>query len=62
MSGGPLLVTQLYFPDDTQAYGRDFAALNAADRLRNRACTIALTGPEGGRYTGTFDFVLTTKV
>lgn len=62
VSGGPLLVTQLYFPDDTQAYGRDFAALNAADRLRNPACTIALTGPEDGRYTGAFDFVLTTKV
>lgn len=62
VSGGPVLVTQLYFPDDTQAYGRDFAALNAADRLLNRACTLALTGPEDGRYTGTFDFVITTTV
>ncbi|AOP47854.1 dioxygenase [Streptomyces lydicus] len=64
VSGGPLLVTQLYFPDDTRAYGRDFAALNAADRLLNRACTLALTGPEGadGHYTGTFDFVLSTTV
>ncbi|PBC80453.1 Protocatechuate 3,4-dioxygenase beta subunit [Streptomyces sp. 2224.1] len=61
-SGGPVLVTQLYFPDDTQAYGRDFAALNAADRLLNRACTINLTGPADGRYTGTFNFVITTKV
>ncbi|MET8678551.1 dioxygenase [Streptomyces sp. NPDC004647] len=60
--GGPVLVTQLYFPDDTQAYGRDFAALNAADRLLNRACTIGLTGPQSGRYTGTFDFVLKTTV
>ncbi|MCR8576630.1 hypothetical protein [Streptomyces sp. Isolate_219] len=50
------------FPDDTQAYGRDFAALNAADRLLNRACTIGLTGPAAGLYTGTFDFVITTTV
>ncbi|GAA5608967.1 dioxygenase [Streptomyces platensis] len=58
--GSPVLVTQLYFPDDTEAYGRDFAALNAADRLRNRACTIALTARPGGGYSGTFDFVLKT--
>ncbi|MEV0372840.1 dioxygenase [Streptomyces sp. NPDC050636] len=59
--GGPVLITQLYFPDDTEAYGRDFAALNAADRLLNRACTIRLTAtPENTRYTGTFDFVLKT--
>ncbi|MFG2887968.1 dioxygenase [Streptomyces sp. NPDC048248] len=58
--GSPLLVTQLYFPDDTKAYGRDFAALNAADRLLNRACTIALTTRPGGAYSGTFDFVLKT--
>jgi protocatechuate 3,4-dioxygenase beta subunit len=58
--GGPVLVTQLYFPDDTQAYGRDFAALNAADRLLNRACTITLAAPQGGGYTGAFDFVIQT--
>ncbi|MGW8972279.1 dioxygenase family protein [Streptomyces platensis] len=58
--GSPVLVTQLYFPDDTEAYGRDFAALNAADRLLNRACTIALTARPGGAYAGTFDFVLKT--
>lgn len=58
--GGPVLVTQLYFPDDTQAYGRDFATLNAADRLLNRACTITLAGPKDGRYTGAFDFVIQT--
>ncbi|MGP3947933.1 dioxygenase family protein [Streptomyces sp. 7N604] len=60
VSGGPLLVTQLYFPDDTQAYGRDFAALNAGDGSFNRACVIALTAKEGGGYTGTFDFVIKT--
>ncbi|MFE7134157.1 dioxygenase [Streptomyces sp. NPDC057638] len=58
--GGPVLITQLYFPDHTQAYGRDFAALNAGDRLINRACTIALAGPDGGRYAGAFDFVIAT--
>ncbi|MFH8569969.1 dioxygenase [Streptomyces sp. NPDC017993] len=58
--GSPVLVTQLYFPDDTEAYGRDFAALNVADRLHNRACTIALTARPGGAYSGTFDFVLKT--
>ncbi|MGW7368936.1 dioxygenase family protein [Streptomyces sp. NPDC054841] len=58
--GGPVLITQLYFPDDTQAYGRDFAALNAADRLLNRACTITLAGPKAGNYTGAFDFVIQT--
>lgn len=59
-SGGPVLVTQLYFPDDTQAYGRDFAALNAADQLFNRACVITLTGPKDDSYTGAFDFVIQT--
>ncbi|MFG2288285.1 dioxygenase [Streptomyces sp. NPDC048595] len=58
--GGPVLLTQLYFPDDTEAYGRDFAALNAADRLLNRACTIGLTAQGEAHYTGAFDFVLKT--
>ncbi|MGP3984321.1 dioxygenase family protein [Streptomyces sp. KR80] len=58
--GGPILVTQLYFPDDTKAYGRDFAALNARDRLLNRACTITLESLGTGRYAGTFDFVIST--
>ncbi|MER6910962.1 dioxygenase [Streptomyces sp. NPDC000594] len=58
--GGPVLITQLYFPDDTRAYGRDFAALNAADTIINRACTIALTGPTDGVYAGAFDFVIKT--
>ncbi|MER5770141.1 dioxygenase [Streptomyces sp. NPDC001985] len=58
--GGPALITQLYFPDNTLAYGRDFAVLNASDQLINRACTIALTGPAGGAYRGAFDFVVKT--
>ncbi len=58
--GGPVLITQLYFPDDTQAYGRDFAALNASDGIINRACTITLSGPQNGAYTGAFDFVIKT--
>ncbi|MFE7772749.1 dioxygenase [Streptomyces sp. NPDC057445] len=62
--GGPVLITQLYFPDNTEAYGRDFAALNAMDGIINRACTIALTGPDpqDGRYSGAFDFVVKTAV
>lgn len=56
--GGPLLVTQLYFPDNTAAYGRDFAALNAQDALINRACTILLDGNGSGQYGGRFDFVI----
>ncbi|MFD4141364.1 dioxygenase [Streptomyces sp. NPDC058572] len=60
--GGPVLITQLYFPDGTQAYGRNFAALNAQDRLRNSACTITLSAPQDGRYTGAFDFVIKTTV
>ncbi|MCP3797813.1 dioxygenase [Allokutzneria sp. A3M-2-11 16] len=59
--GGPVLVTQLYFPDNTQAYGRNFAELNAGDALINRACTIALNPPRDGRYTGRFDFVIKTR-
>ncbi|MFI6097795.1 dioxygenase [Lentzea sp. NPDC051213] len=58
---GPILLTQLYFPDDTQAYGRDFATLNATDNLINRACTVALTSAGGG-YSARFDFVIKTAV
>lgn len=60
--GGPVLITQLYFPDNTQAYGRDFAALNAGDGIINRSCTITLSGPKDGAYTGAFDFVVKTTV
>ncbi|MGW1892443.1 dioxygenase family protein [Streptomyces sp. NPDC002004] len=59
--GGPVLITQLFFPDDTEAYGRDFAVLNARDRLLNRACTIALERQAAGGYAGTFHFVITTR-
>ncbi len=60
--GSPLLVTQLYFPDDTAAYSRNFAALNAGDRILNRACTITLGALRDNRYAGTFDFVIKTTV
>ncbi|MGW0516766.1 dioxygenase family protein [Crossiella sp. NPDC003009] len=60
--GGPLLVTQLYFPDNTVAYGRDFAALNAQDALINRACTIMLNANGSGAYGGRFDFVVKRTV
>ncbi|MFJ7073666.1 dioxygenase [Streptomyces sp. NPDC098781] len=60
--GGPLFITQLYFPDDTRAYGRDFALLNARDQLLNRACVVALEARDDGGYDGTFDFVVKTAV
>jgi protocatechuate 3,4-dioxygenase beta subunit len=58
--GGPVLITQLYFPGDTDAYGRDFAALNARDQLFNQACIIDLGGKTADGYRGTFDFVIKT--
>lgn len=58
--GGPVLITQLYFPDDTSAYGRDFAAINAGDGLFNRALLITLGAPGANRYDGRFDFVIKT--
>ena len=60
--GGPLLTTQLYFPDDTQAYGRDFAAINAGDGLFNRSLVMTLGAPAGNHYDGRFDFVIKTTV
>ncbi|WP_222598258.1 dioxygenase family protein [Lentzea tibetensis] len=57
---GPVLVTQLYFPDDTQAYGRNFAAHNAGDQFFNRACVVTLGPKQGNRYAGRFDFVIKT--
>jgi protocatechuate 3,4-dioxygenase beta subunit len=60
--GGPLFITQLYFPDNTQAYGRDFALLNARDQLLNRACVVDLEARDDGDYDGTFDFVIKTTV
>ena len=60
-TGGPELVTQLFFPDDTLAYGRDFATLNAGDRFMNRACTITLSSPRPAGYRGQFDFVVATS-
>lgn len=56
--GGPVLITQLYFPDDTQAYGREFATINAGDRLFNRALVITLGELTANHYDGRFDFVI----
>jgi protocatechuate 3,4-dioxygenase beta subunit len=60
VANGPVLISQLFFPDTTVAYGRDFAALNAADRLMNRACMIELGEFKNNRYTGTFNLVIAT--
>jgi len=55
---GPVLTTQLFFPDNTRAYGMNVRALNARDRYINRECTITLGPPGANRYDGTFDFVI----
>jgi protocatechuate 3,4-dioxygenase beta subunit len=57
---GPVLTTQLFFPDDTRAYGLDFARLNARDSFIDRRCTIALTAITDG-YTGVFDFAIALR-
>jgi protocatechuate 3,4-dioxygenase beta subunit len=53
-----VLTSQLFFPDNTQAYGMDVAAFNRRDGLMNRACTITLGPLVNGKYTGTFEFVV----
>jgi protocatechuate 3,4-dioxygenase beta subunit len=55
-----ILTSQLFFPDNTQAYGLNFANLNRRDRIINRDCTIALGTLSNNRYAGTFDFVVDT--
>jgi len=57
---GPVLTTQLFFPDDTRAYGLDFARLNARDSFIDRRCTIALTAITDG-YDGVFDFAIALR-
>lgn len=58
---GPILTTQLFFPDATQAYGLDFASLNAQDMLFDPSCFITEQQQADGSYTGTFDFVIATS-
>jgi len=57
---GPILTSQLFFPDNTTAYGMNVAALNARDRLINRTCTIQLGPLSNNHYSGTFNFVIET--
>jgi protocatechuate 3,4-dioxygenase beta subunit len=56
-----VLTTQLFFPDDTKAYGMDVARLNRQDDFIDRDCTIVLGALAGNRYAGSFDFVVPTK-
>jgi protocatechuate 3,4-dioxygenase beta subunit len=56
-----MLTTQLFFPDNTQAYGVNFAALNARDGYIDRDCTILLGQLSNNRYPGSFDFVVRTR-
>ncbi|RJQ69464.1 dioxygenase [Pseudonocardiaceae bacterium YIM PH 21723] len=52
-----VLTTQLFFPDNTDAYGKNFAQLNARDQLIDRRCTITLGTKVDNHYDGTFDLV-----
>ncbi|WP_433269875.1 dioxygenase [Actinosynnema sp. CS-041913] len=57
---GPVLTTQLYFPDDTRAYGMNMGALNRRDAYYIRDTVIKLGPLTGNRYQGTYDFVVRT--
>jgi len=62
---GPILTTQLFFPDNLQAYSQDTASLNAQDFLVPPEgidkVTIQLTPLVANRYSGVFNFVLPTS-
>jgi protocatechuate 3,4-dioxygenase beta subunit len=59
-ANGPILTTQLYFPDNLVAYGMNVAALNRRDAYINRKCTVKLGALVANRYPATFDFVIET--
>ncbi|RJQ80738.1 dioxygenase [Pseudonocardiaceae bacterium YIM PH 21723] len=52
-----VLTSQLFFPDDTEAYGKNFAQMNSRDGFIDRRCTIALGPKADNHYDGTFDLV-----
>ncbi len=57
-SHGPILTTQLFFPDSTEAYGMNVAELNAQDGFIDRACTVTLGTLADNHYPARFDFVI----
>ncbi|CCH28847.1 dioxygenase [Actinosynnema sp. NPDC047251] len=57
---GPVLTTQLYFPDNTKAYNVNFAAANRRDAYYIRDTVIPLGPLTANRYQGKFDFVVRT--
>ncbi len=57
---GPVLTSQLYFPDDTKAYGMNVGLLNRRDAYYIRDTVIKLGPLTANRYQGTFDFVVRT--
>lgn len=59
-ANGPILTTQLFFPDNLKAYGMNVAALNRRDRYLDRDCMVELGPLVSGRYTAKFDFVIDT--
>jgi protocatechuate 3,4-dioxygenase beta subunit len=56
--GGPILTTQLFFPDNLRAYGMNVAYLNRRDAYLDRECEVELGPLVGNRYTAKFDFVI----
>jgi protocatechuate 3,4-dioxygenase beta subunit len=57
-ANGPILTTQLFFPDNLKAYGMNVARLNARDRFINRHCVVQLGPPGSNRYDATFEYVI----
>jgi protocatechuate 3,4-dioxygenase beta subunit len=62
---GPILTTQLFFPDNLQAYGQDTASLNAQDFLVPpegiAKVTIGLGPLVANHYAGVFNFIIPTS-
>lgn len=56
--GGPILTTQLFFPDNLRAYGMNMPYLNRRDAYLDRECEVELGPLVGNRYTAKFDFVI----
>jgi protocatechuate 3,4-dioxygenase beta subunit len=55
---GPVLTTQLFFPETLRAYGLDVGRLNAADRFFDSRCLVGLGARRPDGYNARFDFVI----
>ncbi|RJQ69465.1 dioxygenase [Pseudonocardiaceae bacterium YIM PH 21723] len=52
-----VLTTQLFFPDDTEAYGLNFAEMNRRDRIFERRNVMPLSPKVDNHYDAAFDLV-----